>query len=761
MKLSKVSSGEREKEALADAERHHASSTASPPPGYDEDNVIPDITAGFKNLKLDSIAIDGFPNVDESIAHLKLLECFYRLKQTIGSTDELFGIQNNIVFDQVQTANCTEKQSELLAKLAEKRWAIYIARAVDRFGAWVDGIIPAAESMTMERLLDEGLKGTLCRPASSQQPLRLVSDTVPPVDVLVVWHSYMLNPRAYLEDCLRLGRMQLWHARFPWAAATTCISSETFIYQANQAAEAQFTQLTGRPWDNLDDSEYKKLACSNCSATVRVHWTTCPERAPTKWSNSFDHVSAAIDTMLSGGSGFCDRDFSASCESCHTNISHGTLKAGKFVRDVRCLINNRLPMGGTVLGLEGLPGKAAGHKDSTFQQFIEFPNDLILKGLGKAILGNRKLIHGDRNEESMEGVRSLIEGTIKNAKYMRGARKSLSSRMLRLEKIALRRMFSRYWENSSPFALDLVGAVIRQGTFIEKMHGIDWLHSPALPSTMGRLLIKYERFVDLMADRLHMAVPTLDVDLAWHTHQLHPLGYMNFTIQHTKQFIDHDDKVAETALNDGFAWTSKTYQKLYSEPYSTCTCWYCEAVRESHTSAASRLFGTSSARANDMLHTVDQDPMKSVHISAHNAVRPTDDTGKYAIVEKQKQVALDSAYHKACNRARRKGKKEPKRDDFYYSDAYGYPVFIPAYSPYLGYVPYTAGYYPIAPGCMALGAGAAGNCCSGTCGGSVAAGGCGGGAGCAGGGAGGCGGGGGGGGGCGGGGGGGGGGCGG
>ncbi len=58
----------------------------------------------------------------------------------------------------------------------------------------------------------------------------------------------------------------------------------------------------------------------------------------------------------------------------------------------------------------------------------------------------------------------------------------------------------RYWDNSSPFALDLVGAVIRQGSFIEKMHNIDWLHSPALPSTMKRLLVKYQRFVTIMKD---------------------------------------------------------------------------------------------------------------------------------------------------------------------------------------------------------------------------------------------------------------------
>ena len=159
---------------------------------------------------------------------------------------------------------------------------------------------------------------------------------------------------------------------------------------------------------------------------------------------------------------------------------------------------------------------------------------------------------------------------------MRKVRSSASGRLTRTENIGFRRMMSRYWTNSSPFALDLVGAVIRQASFVEKMHNIDWLHSPALPSTMRRLIVKYERFVGIMASHdCDMAVPTLDVDLAWHTHQLSPYNYMMYTVTTTKQFVDHDDKVAETTLNDSFEWTSKRYQKLYGEPYSECTCWYC------------------------------------------------------------------------------------------------------------------------------------------------------------------------------------------
>lgn len=112
--------------------------------------------------------------------------------------------------------------------------------------------------------------------------------------------------------------------------------------------------------------------------------------------------------------------------------------------------------------------------------------------------------------------------------------------------------------------------------------------------TMERLIAKYQRFIDIMAYYpSQMAVPTLDVDLAWHTHQLSPQPYYAFTTTQTSKFIDHDDKVSEEKLNAAFEWTSKTYQERYNDVYSECTCWYCESIRASHVSSVGKLLGIS------------------------------------------------------------------------------------------------------------------------------------------------------------------------
>ena len=111
---------------------------------------------------------------------------------------------------------------------------------------------------------------------------------------------------------------------------------------------------------------------------------------------------------------------------------------------------------------------------------------------------------------------------------------------------------------------------------------------------MTRLITKYTRFIGIMASYpREMAVPTLDVDLAWHTAQLTPGAYFRYTMDRAGKFIDHNDKVADVVLRDGFETTSKRYQKLYREVYSECTCWYCEAMRETHASSLAGTLGLS------------------------------------------------------------------------------------------------------------------------------------------------------------------------
>lgn len=370
-----------------------------------------------------------------------------------------------------------------------------------------------------------------------------------------------------------------------------------------------------------------------------------------------------------------------------------------------------------------------------------FPNRLI-EGPGKLLYTKLEAltVPSYHTNQKMTDIRKEIEDSLKNKRYVKSSNNGTTHVLRRSERIAIRRMMSRYWDNSSPFALDLVGAVIRQCSFVEKMHSIDWIHSPATASTMARLIQKYTRYIDIIASYpKNTAVPTLDVDLAWHTHQLSPPNYYAYTVAKTARFVDHDDKIEETVLSTAFEWTSKIYQKTYDELYSECTCWYCEAIRESHTSSVKRVFGGNKDIESqlDRLHAGNKDPNTSPHISAHNAIKADQDASR-DIRDANMKAKLERDYQKACNHARKKGRTPPSRDQYNGSAsamAYGYPMYMPYFAPYMGDPCVNSGLYAANPGCANFAAGAAGNCCAGACGGGVAAGSCGGGGsgGCAGG----------------------------
>lgn len=97
--------------------------------------------------------------------------------------------------------------------------------------------------------------------------------------------------------------------------------------------------------------------------------------------------------------------------------------------------------------------------------------------------------------------------------------------------------------------------------------------------TMERSVLKYSRFLEIAKKHPDkMLVPTLDLDLAWHTHQLSPQDYYRTTTRELSKFLNHDDKVEDNKLSASFEWMCEAYFELYGEIYSTCICWYCEGM---------------------------------------------------------------------------------------------------------------------------------------------------------------------------------------
>lgn len=68
------------------------------------------------------------PTPAECIAHLKLLHAFAKLRHTIGNCDDLYGIS-------IETHD-----AELAERLREKRWSVFVTRAVARFEKWWENL---------------------------------------------------------------------------------------------------------------------------------------------------------------------------------------------------------------------------------------------------------------------------------------------------------------------------------------------------------------------------------------------------------------------------------------------------------------------------------------------------------------------------------------------------------------------------------------------------------------------------------------------
>ncbi|KAF2267846.1 hypothetical protein CC78DRAFT_511594 [Lojkania enalia] len=655
------------------------------------------------------------PTAIECIAHLKLLHAFAKLRHEIGNREGLFGIDIGA-------------KPDLAERIREKRWTVFVTKAVDRFAIWWETLPKTSHLFPMPiRTSDfESMKPTRFPEEGDGMGDNIIS-ALPPLDVLMVWHAYMLNPRLYLEDCMRMNKHKIWHTPFPWETIYSAIDDATFTYSPPETAITTWGKSTYLPWNSLDDENLKSLTCPKCTRAITVPWT-----APATTGGS-----EALESYLSRDIGFAGENFQGICPACGLLITHEKLRVGKFIDDVHAMCLYSRPMLGTILATNGVPPMtSSGKKISTHDPF--FPNRIV-----QTLYEFRPItLRSNIEKLSIPVLKSRFQGVMISPSQVKAVNSGQYKQdfVAKESKIAVRKMLSHYWDNSSPFGLDLVGAILRQGSFVQKMRKIDWLHSPAAMSTMQRLIVKYHRFVRIIAENpKRIAVPTLDIDLAWHTHQLTPRIYFRYTVSETKKFLNHDDKIPEFSLHNSFQWTSTAYEKKYGQPYSECACWYCECTREPlRSSFTNRINPLRSPKAYDVdnvSETLPKDVVTGPHVSAHNAVKMEGHTtmfapqGTWAQHRRREFEELDLRYAKVCKRyqKKKKGDETPSRDnDAYIYGAYGYPMYYPVFIPYYAEPTSEGDRYTTVNG---GGGGGCGGCAAGTCSGGATLGSCAGGVG--------------------------------
>jgi hypothetical protein len=143
--LSKESKSEKVSEKEKDI-KDTSSSNGDAPPTYEEqqqqledEQFVIDIPP--LNFPDPGLAEQTTVEKDRCILHLKLLASLADLRETISTIDGLFGIHDSQAFKFEE-----EARSKALIRIREKRWAVYTARAVDRYADWWTHCVPVSEA---------------------------------------------------------------------------------------------------------------------------------------------------------------------------------------------------------------------------------------------------------------------------------------------------------------------------------------------------------------------------------------------------------------------------------------------------------------------------------------------------------------------------------------------------------------------------------------------------------------------------------------
>lgn len=119
----------------------------------------------------------AIPTIDTCLAHLRLLRAFEDLKTRVGHSDGLWDIWDARAHNASRNA-----ADDVLAKLREKRWAVFVARATERYEAWWKSFVP--DMLTESHMLTDGKDGQPSRYESfvtRREPMIWTSDALPPL----------------------------------------------------------------------------------------------------------------------------------------------------------------------------------------------------------------------------------------------------------------------------------------------------------------------------------------------------------------------------------------------------------------------------------------------------------------------------------------------------------------------------------------------------------------------------------------------------
>ncbi|KAK0499373.1 hypothetical protein EDD18DRAFT_1102741 [Armillaria luteobubalina] len=363
--------------------------------------------------------------------------------------------------------------------------AMHVLKGHEAFTKVPAGLMPSSDSIPssfdatafqVQQYL--GLFERWCKELTTDNKTNFVDQCLPPVDIIMVWHAYLLNPARYSEDSLRNEHIKILAGAGDW-----------------------FKDLKTRiPYDPFESAivlTNREIVCHQCLTKANVR---------------------LVD---SNDTGYLQPYFKTTCPGCGLMITKEKLGFHKLVKD---LVGTNDVLAGTLHTSDNIGNS---HRAKVIKtEILQTSPRVFAKGDAKT------------QEEWVVNIQKLFQ------------------------------IVSAY-KDDKMFSLDLAGAhpyimkVLRQGAFVDKMCKLGWTEPDFFSSSEDEVALKhctarYHAFLDLMSSSpTGFFVPTLDIDLAWHTHQL---------------MAHHDDKVAEDKLSNAFDITCRAWQNRFGISYTRCGC---------------------------------------------------------------------------------------------------------------------------------------------------------------------------------------------
>ncbi|KAK0447621.1 hypothetical protein EV421DRAFT_150806 [Armillaria borealis] len=169
-----------------------------------------------------------FVTISQLKGHLCLLKHFASLKERVEGR-----------MDRSQYRDAPEDK--------ERRWSWFVGLAVERFERW-------------------------CKELTSADEMDFANQCLPPVDVIMVWHAYLLNPARYSEDSLRNEHIKILAGTGDWFQDLEQ-TSYTIDSPPSDARVQTWLQKTHVPYDPFESAIVltdREIACPQCLTKINV-----------------------------------------------------------------------------------------------------------------------------------------------------------------------------------------------------------------------------------------------------------------------------------------------------------------------------------------------------------------------------------------------------------------------------------------------------------------------------------------------------------